>query len=544
MGAFFYRLFRASILNMKNRKLIVFLLPFVLSGCVGNPTFVPFREYVEEKLTKQDLNNDIYYSQSEYSSLEYQNFDKTIGTINSFRDLYSSTNDGRQYLNMASTGEQKMLVIPVSFKDTNTSNKAYKRTFIQNAFFGEENKTTYESVASFYNKSSYGHLKLSGEVSDWFNLDLTPSELTSTIHASNLASRYVLDKAVDWYKANYDNILDFDNDHDGYIDGVFLIYDTPFQNKSSIFWAYTDRISKNERFLGANGVWQTLNTDPVYLNGYSWASYDFLKAINNTVDSHIITHETGHLFGLDDYYSSYDYQPTGFMDMMDMNLGDHTGYSKMLLNWTTPYVIKNVGEITIKPFESSGELILIPANESWNGTPYDEYLLLEFYAPTYLNRYDSSTSFTYYDKNGTPRVASLFSEYGLKVYHVDARAAYISNKQSKQIISYFDDAELNTKLDTYRQNNSSYYIGLGNSNNIPSSANKNPLYHLLEKSGNNTFLTGKTATNDTLFKLNDSFGINTFTNFVFDNGKSLKYNFVITALSSGGITINFAQNNA
>ena len=525
---------------MKNRKLMIFLVPFILSGCVGNPTFVPFRDYVEEKVTKKNFDNGVYYSQDSYSSLEYQKFDSSIDSIDNFRDLYSFTNDNRSYCNMPSIGEENLLVIPVSFKSTNTTDKDNKRIAIQNAFFGEENKTTYESVASFYNKSSYGHLKLKGEVSDWFNLDMTPNELITNIHASNLASRYVASRAISWYKENYNNVLDFDNDHDGYIDGIFLVYDTPYQNKSSLFWAYTDRMSPNDRFLALNGEWQTLNSESIYINGYSWASYDFLKANNNVVDSHIYTHETGHLFGLDDYYSSYDYQPTGYMDMMDLNLGDHTGLSKMLLNWTTPYVIKNNGEVTIKPFESNGELVLIPANDNWNGTPYDEYLLLEFYSPTYLNRYDSATQFIYYDKNGNAKMTSLFTELGLKVYHVDARLAYINNRQSKQIISYFDDPDLDSKLNAYRQNNTSYYVGIGNSNNIPSTSLKKPLYHLLERSGNNTFLNGNSASNDTLFKLNDSFGINTFNDFVFNNGKSLKYSFVIKSLSSGGVTIDFS----
>lgn len=57
------------------------------------------------------------------------------------------------------TGNPKMLVIPVDFYDApaSTSLHNYQITSnIKTAFFGSENDNYWESVSSYYSKSSYG----------------------------------------------------------------------------------------------------------------------------------------------------------------------------------------------------------------------------------------------------------------------------------------------------------------------------------------------------------------------------------------------------
>ena len=88
------------------------------------------------------------------------------------------------------------------------------------------------------------------------------------------------------------------------------------------------------------------------------------------VDTHTYIHETGHLLGLSDYYSqdaTQKFKPMGGMDMMDYNLGDENTFSKMLLNWTRPYVITGETTITINASNKIGDCILVPA-KSWNGS--------------------------------------------------------------------------------------------------------------------------------------------------------------------------------
>ena len=89
-----------------------------------------------------------------------------------------------------------------------------------------------------------------------------------------------------------------------------------------------------------------------------------------------------------------------------------------------------------------------------------------------------------------------------------------------------------------------YYIGFLNSNNISNPETQNPIYHLLEKSGENTFINGMPATNETLFRTRDSFGYSTFSDFTFNSGAALEYKFTVSALSSTSATINFVLKNA
>lgn len=529
---------------MKKRysiALSLIITSLVLTSCSGELAFLPYENYIEPKVTKQNFENDVYVSKDHYESLSYEKYDKSTANIETYRDLYNSRPGEKPYLNMSGTGEQKLLVIPVSFSNSDTSKLNPKRAKIQNAFFGKESTTSYESVASFYNKSSYGHLKLMGKVSEWFDLGMTPEELKTNIHPSSYGSSYVASKAVEWYAQNNDDLADFDTDEDGYIDGIFLIYDTAHEQPNDLFWAYTDRMQRNLSFRTNLGQWQYLNTGEIAINGYSWASIDFSDNRGNLADSHVYSHETGHLFGLLDYYSPHKYQPVGYMDLMDSNIGDHTGWSKMILNWLTPNVLKGPGEISIKPFQEKGELILIPAGE-WNGTPYDEFLLLEFYTPTGLNKYDINLKFEYEDAAGKKKTGSLFTEPGLKVYHVDARLGYFKNSiTNPALISSFDDPNALTKLQNYRDNDSlrDYFVDFLNDNRVSNPATQKPLYHLLERSGNNSFVDGFPATNETLFKNGDSFGKTAFKDFAFNNGATLDYSFEITRLTNDVLTIYF-----
>ena len=152
---------------------------------------------------------------------------------------------------------------------------------------------------------------------------------------------------------------------------------------------------------------------------------------NKLVDAHTLIHETGHLLGLEDYYD-YDGKmgTAGGLDMMDNNIGDHTAYSKYSLGWTNPYVVTGDSEITIKPFESSGDMILI--KDDWNHSAMDEYLLIEFYTPTGLNAKDAEAKYA-----GIYPI--MFQKPGIKVYHIDSRLGYFEHDQFKHYTNEIDE---------------------------------------------------------------------------------------------------------
>ena len=79
-------------------------------------------------------------------------------------------------------------------------------------------------------------------------------------------------------------------------------------------------------------------------NHSNWTT-EQLASGNAKPDAHTFIHETGHMIGLDDYYSydrgKGDYGGLGGLDMMDFNIGDHNGYSKWMLGWLHPQMVKN-----------------------------------------------------------------------------------------------------------------------------------------------------------------------------------------------------------
>lgn len=173
----------------------------------------------------------------------------------------------------------------------------------------------YESLSAYYERSSYGKLKISGEAFDY------EAQHARSYYEANVDDLFVealaaLDAQIDY--------ADFDGNGDGYLDGVYL------------------------RFAGGGAGWGTTWWSNAWTN-VSGTSFDGV-ALSKLVTLHLpsddsaaartIIHETGHVLGLPDYYS-YRAQQGGAsgrsgiltFDMMMDNVGDHNGFSKWLLGW-------------------------------------------------------------------------------------------------------------------------------------------------------------------------------------------------------------------
>ena len=501
------------------KSLTILGLVGLLSGCTMHE--IVFDRYfynVVDNDSHEVVEGDGYIKYSSYEPLKFTNVDNVEETFNTYHDVFRHQN----YLHaMNSTGVNKVIVIPIDFSDypcTNLTNGCkLSRTLIQNAFFGRESKTQYESVASYFDKSSYGKLKIDGFVTDWFRLNMTDSsgvpvnyEYLSRKSTKKSIVSDIYKQALTWYQNKYGNLASY------YIDGdqnkgvpIYFVYSGPnvdaAEASDSALWAYT------------------FNTGGVF----AWSSFSMFNLnMKNQVDTHTFIHEMGHMLGLTDYYastSSTSYSPTGHVDMMDYSIGDETGYSKMVLDWTRPYYVTESTEIKIKPFSSSGDLILLKNN--WNKTTMDEYLLLEYYTPSGLNELDS--------KNSNP-ASKLFSRGGIKLYHVDSRVAYFSTSRITPI-SYVSEGEY--KSSTNR-------IGIAHTNSIISSHKilKNPLYQLLDKDESINYLNGGYATDSSLFYEGDSFGVNSYTSYKFHDGTNIGFSFKVKSLNNEEATIEIIKN--
>lgn len=436
-----------------------------------------------------------------------------VQTIKSFsynlRDVLHTSN--QRPLN--SVGNVKLLVVPVELKYSSKkwTNESRQNTY--NCFFGDPNSCDlgWESVSSYYAKSSYGKLNVTGELGPTFVSKYTFDELNAFEHPDRrIVEEFQSSTKYDSYLKNYDT------DEDGYIDSVAFIYQEKIEVNSSSnsmkWWAF---VYAN---VGARG-----NVDRPVVNEYMWAAYDFTRKYSSANphggkydnDAHTYIHEFGHLLGLDDYYEypSNDYDPSGGQEMHSQNIGDENIYSKLCLGWIQPYYVKTRSSVTITLNSAAhygvGNAIIL--NDEWNKeSPMGEYIAIEYYTPTDLNQKDSESAYA--------RDARMFQTPGFRIYHIDSRLVRYNKTEEAGFVDRVSNLDPN---DTSHF----YYIGASNTPAYPYSRLINnetemkeyKLLHMMQAGGVNTFKLGQKATDADLFKLRSSF---TATNQFFYRGDS------------------------
>ena len=382
--------------------LVLALLPALAFSCSSS---IPAGPYLYNELNSSpflEKEEEGYKVVGEFA--RFENNGKTIDT--DFNSIFQS---GNINFNMPTTGDVPLLVVPVDFSDK--VGTAHDIELINSAFCGNRGSNQFLSVAEYYALSSMDRLHLRPYVIPSFFRSLTYSTISSvssisSSSATTNALTKIYEECVAWLKESYSSLnlssYSFKTKKGAEKLPIYFIYNAPYVgengeetvNRNSMLWAFTVN-----------------RPAPI-----SWSSLDMLHANNGMVDAHTYIHETGHLLGLEDYYdpSSTDAiartSHLGRMDIMDSSLGDHNAFSKMLLGWERPFVPTSDCEITIHQASGNNESILV--SPSWNGTPYDSYLLIEFYSPTNLNYVDA-----YLRSDPTMR---LFQKPGVKIYKVDA----------------------------------------------------------------------------------------------------------------------------
>ena len=337
-----------------------------------------------------------------------------------------------------SFGKPKLLVIPVKFRNSNKFIANYEnvREDIETVFFGTSEEVGYESVRTFYEKESFNQVSIQGVVSDWYLCDYNSTDIWdyNTVEL-------IHDRALDWYFASSgsDSRTSFDSDGDGLLDGVVFVYGAPnthdfdYGGHNDYMWAYI-----------AHRAYFVKNVSHPNSAGFMWASYDFLyptldKAMERTEKSSyayyphigrqldsvnynpiVFLHETGHMFGLNDYYSYTEngVYYAGSANIQTSNYMGHDPYSIMLIGWADPYIPTENTTITLDGFVDSHDFILLKPDTSTVNSPFDEYILVDLYTPTGINKFfaiDEPVTHAGYGR------ASEYIEPGVRIWHVDAR---------------------------------------------------------------------------------------------------------------------------
>lgn len=488
-----------------------------------------------------------------------------------------------------SIGDVNLLVIPVHLPNS-TFNTSNIKEDIETAFFGKnDSRNAYMSLSEYYYESSFGKLNFQGFVTDWFDVAQHTNVKTLdqiTMGSDGTIITEIFRKAVDWAFSTYNNLdrKDYDQNNDGSIDGVWLIYDHYNYFNQYILDPECSEEDLNEAFWNfSSWDWygEAPNLDKPTTSGFSWASFDQLYSAyanydsndvpdfsnfdNIPLDSHTYIHETGHLLGLDDLYTSDYRRPTGSSTMMDQNVGDFDPYSKLVLGWITPYVVYGSSEILL-PYNTYNDhsLIVIPSNWDeiskeieelsdeekdnyvYEFNPFSEYLLIDLYSPlgvNYKDTYGSSTGELVYGRN------SCIAETGVRIYHVDSRIFKCKVISSDLGVSLYWDYDNLVWNGEQLSDNEAIILAISNERNESTNFNLPENYsyfercRLLEASGVNSFdlvssgITDGYATKETLWDIDSNpFDIYTFGyqffngNYLFNDNNSLPFKISVETL--------------
>lgn len=381
---------------------------------------------------------------------------------------FASTKVGENNLNTAVFGKNagstayldplgktnRILVVPYYFTDQKDMATEENRLKIEKTFFGtkEEALTNDQpySVKSYYETSSFSQTVFEGDVIPWF-----PSKVGSSDQLKNggyEAAEDIYNRYTSEYEKENHGILGkdahpweyYDGNHDGMIDLLWIVYSKDrVEGGTNQWWAYTSH----------DGSSYNPNLYRPVVKTFCWASFSFMWG---GYDPHTYVHETGHAYGLDDYYDyNAHWALMGKIDMMDSNIGEHNAFSKFALGWASPLVVDDSAIIDLKPYAESGESILLPS-PNYNGTSFDEYLILQYDTPTGLNERD------YYSNSSA---VTGYTKPGLRILHVDART-YANSKKEPLTDA---NAIYNTAVDWINDNS---HFGRGSNNNPMNAKNE------------------------------------------------------------------------
>jgi M6 family metalloprotease-like protein len=290
---------------------------------------------------------------------------------------------------MPTTGTNDMLVFLIDFPDHAHINSLET---IEDKLFGTGSSGDYprESLTEYYKRSSYGQLTLDGNVLGWYEMAHERSWYTNQYGDGNAANVKIFEEVVDHYDATHD-YSQYDNDGDGRIDYVAVIWAGPDTGWSEFWWGYQWNLYSSD-----------LTRDGVRFYDFSWQWE--ARPVGGSFDPVVIIHETGHALGLPDYY---DYDSSvgpdggvGGLDMMAGNRGDHNTFSKFMLEWLTPtFVSAGSQTLTLRAAAQYPDAVTVMAGFVGD-TTYDEYFLVE-------NRHRVMND-------------TGFESDGLLVWHVDA----------------------------------------------------------------------------------------------------------------------------
>lgn len=273
------------------------------------------------------------------------------------------------------TGSRKLVCILMGYKD-----KAFTKTQADfNNLYNQVGYTTggaTGSVKDFYTENSYGQFDLTVTVAGPYTAANNMSYYGANDASGNdVNPRALVSEAINAADASV-NFADFDNDGDGTVDGVYIIYA-----------GYGE-----EAGGGANCIWahawslaSAVTKDGKSISKYS-CSAELSGSSGTTITAiGVICHEFGHVLGAPDYYdvdytTGGQFDGTGDWDLMasgswnnnGITPASHNAYTKVYVyGWATATELNAASTVTVNNAETNKSFYRI------NSTTTNEFWLME-----------------------------------------------------------------------------------------------------------------------------------------------------------------------
>ncbi len=331
---------------------------------------MPEDQTIEEKSLLNKLEKGLFYSKSQVELMH------SIWSI--------KEKEGEKAF--PTTGNRNLVCILVGFTD-----KAFTKTQSDfNNLFNQVGYTTggaTGSVKDYYLENSYTQFNLTVDVAGPYTLAQNMAYYgANDSYGNDVRPRTMVTEAVNLANASV-NYANYDNDSDGYVDAVYVI-----------FAGYGE-----EAYGPANAIWSHASgITPVYLDGKYVSRYSCSPELSGNSGTTItrigvICHEFGHVLGAPDYYdtdyaeSGGEFDGTGGWDLMaggSWNNGGatpahHNAYTKTYTyGWASVTTLSSPAIITLNnSVDNSDSFYRI------NTTTSNEFFLIE---NRYKHKFDAS----------------------------------------------------------------------------------------------------------------------------------------------------------
>jgi len=424
------------------------------------------------------------------------------------------------------TGTVNLLVVPIVWSDQQDRATEANLDIISTALgnimdtdgsvkdHSDENLSAV-SLSRYFDTASYGQLNLQSYVTDWYPF---PLDFETACTQDWNQEYYTI---LEWVKTQYPNldISRFDSDEDGVIDEVVFIHSGDFKNRSE--GIPTSGLTGTYRYQ----VLQDNKDSPVFASPHNPLMLHFLNlsfgdlfdasTVGRKTDlkTRILIRTVGYSFGASDL-RDVGYRNLSFLggyDMMDMGYGDWNPYHKFAAGWIQPTIVdpqdfeaQDSVTYTLRSSAIHPDALVIPAyGWPYEGSPFDEYLIVDLFTPQGLHEKDSAA----YD---------LQDSVGVRMYHVSDRL--IRRSEPDQNGTFFYGLHLYT-------------------NNSETAWSRKYGYHQLEilsSTGSNRFNRSNDYTAEDLFEAGDSFSAETFQSFfhqgLMDTGIDFGYQILVESI--------------